>query len=1216
VNTEAGLDIALDPIGNIYVAGETTSSFFPTTTGAFDEDSNGHGDGFALKLNHTGQKLDYSTFLGSYPWDYANAIAVDDAGNAYVTGETGGDDFPNTTGAYDITHNGYPDCFVVIIKPDGSDLLYSTFIGGTRNDYGEGIALDSMGNIYVTGKTNSEDFPNTTGAYDQIPNGDFEYDAFALKLNPAGLGTADLVFSTYLGGDDTDWGDDIAVDSVGNVYVSGITLSDDFPLTPDAYDTSQASDEPYLVQIAGNGSTLMYSTYLGGSGSDVCEGLALDNVGNAYITGYTLSPDFPTTDGVFNKTTSGNYDVFVSKFSFAPSIIISGVSLLQAGETTDSVYSQLCPYTFQVKVIDTASLTDLKDVQLTLDPLGTNIRLHWNRSTEQFSKIGDPNNYITLHPSSTATSVFGLWTIDFKVLFNWTYPDEDFHNIETYATSATLSTAWFNASSFYKVENDLEFNGTLKVIGEGGRLITNNSLIRGGEKLLWTGPVVVYEGCADTCPPTGEIGISICDEFANTYNYSPAQGDTFYIETITPKITNSEGYPYSLEITNIPTECDLTHETFTIRMDSENVTFTDPIPENNTWHISKDVVVGITVTDPGGGEVNSSTIKYSISTSNGAQWNPWLSIPDLEPAVNIEVIESVTLKEGIYNLIKWQATDSVGNGPIESDEYRILVDTESIIFQNPWPASHEVSFTEDVAFGITIIDATSGVNASTVEYALSTDKGRYWSPWIPVEDLNNSLKLDIRLNHTFPNGTENMVKWRAMDIAGNDIVESPKYAINVNSWVPPIKPEVTLLSPPNAMTINDTHVELTWEHDEEIGATEYDLYFDNSTPPEIRESGITSTNFSIDNLQDGETYFWRVIPKLDGVEGICRSGVWWFRVDLDIDSKSYNVEISGPASVMLYPGDNRSLLLTISNLGTKNDMIRLDLQASKLSNYISLSNYSTLNLNSNRNANRYLNIVLPDDTQPGNYEIIITATSINSGEIEKDNHIISVEIKGRDTPGPDDSDGDTGLEFYNQLSFQLIILAIIIIIIILVVAIALLLQRRKKRAEKLFPKEAVTVKPSPFSAPMLSMAQKPMQPLIEQVSTTSPISAPQQPIISAAPMQEIPPTPMPQQLPHIGEVPQLPPAEAQATISQSGEGTPEIPTPTLAPPEAAQQPVTTPEPPTTPTVEQSVSPTPTLAQPTVIQQEPTVQSLEVTKPDKPSTKDLMEDAKEEEESID
>jgi hypothetical protein len=311
-NSDACSGIAVDSAGNAYVTGYTESSDFPTTPGAVQTSYGGGQDAFVTKLNSTGTALVYSTYLGGTGDAVGWGIAVDTADNAYVTGYTSSTDFPTTPGALQTTYGGVNsyDAFVTKLNPTGTALVYSTYLGGTGLEYGYGIAVDSAGNAYVTGHTESTDFPTTPGAVQTSYGG---LDAFVTKLNPTGTA---LVYSTYLGGNSGDGGYSIAVDSADNAYVTGYTWSTDFPTTPGAVQTSYGGgQDAFVTKLNPTGTALVYSTYLGGTSSDLGRGIAVDAAGNAYVTGQTGSTDFPTTPGAVQTSYSGGQDAFVTKLN-------------------------------------------------------------------------------------------------------------------------------------------------------------------------------------------------------------------------------------------------------------------------------------------------------------------------------------------------------------------------------------------------------------------------------------------------------------------------------------------------------------------------------------------------------------------------------------------------------------------------------------------------------------------------------------------------------------------------------------------------------------------------------------------------------------------------------------------------------------------------------------------------------------------------------------
>ncbi len=313
--------IAVDGSGNVYVTGQTTSGNFPTTSGAAQTLFGGSTNGFVTKLNAAGSSLLYSTYLGGDSDNYAQAIAIDGTGNAYVTGQTTSGDFPTTSGAAQTVFGGDQNVFVVKLNASGTAPVYSTYLGGSGADYAYGIALDGSQNAYVTGSTNSTDFPTTNGAYQSVYGGGSDA-VFVAKLNSSGT---TFSYSTYLGGSVNDNAFGIAVDGSGNAYITGST-SGSFPTTGGAYQetfNTNAADNAFVAELNSAGTILVYSTYIGGSVDDYAQGIAVDSSGNAYVTGTTASTDFPITGDAYQTSYAGNgYAVFVSELNSAGSTLV------------------------------------------------------------------------------------------------------------------------------------------------------------------------------------------------------------------------------------------------------------------------------------------------------------------------------------------------------------------------------------------------------------------------------------------------------------------------------------------------------------------------------------------------------------------------------------------------------------------------------------------------------------------------------------------------------------------------------------------------------------------------------------------------------------------------------------------------------------------------------------------------------------------------------
>ena len=249
--------------------------------------------------------LTYSTYLGGTNYDIGRDIAVDGNGNAYVVGETGSNDYP-TQNPYQGTYMGLTDAFVTKLAYSGSSLIYSTYFGGTSHDYGAGIDVDNSGNAYITGTTYSSDFPTHNPIF---PNLHGVQDAFVAKFNSNG----GIMYSTYLGGSTWEWGMDIEVDNNGVSYITGFTDSSDFPVF-NAYDsTFNGVIDFFVSKLDPPGGLLMFSTYLGGSLSDIGMGIDIDNNGNAYLTGYTWSSNFPVTPvTAYDSSYNGGADICIA----------------------------------------------------------------------------------------------------------------------------------------------------------------------------------------------------------------------------------------------------------------------------------------------------------------------------------------------------------------------------------------------------------------------------------------------------------------------------------------------------------------------------------------------------------------------------------------------------------------------------------------------------------------------------------------------------------------------------------------------------------------------------------------------------------------------------------------------------------------------------------------------------------------------------------------
>ncbi len=304
-------DICVDSSGNAFVTGGTRSLDFPIV--AATQVSHGGGlDAVVVQVDPSGT-MAYSSYLGGENNDEGKGIACHGSGHVYVTGQTNSPDFPVMNAYKSVLSPSGGDAFITRINIPGSDFVYSTFLGGTLLDSGNGISVDGSGNAYITGDTDSQDFPlasplqSTKGGVSPSSP-----DAFVVKLAADG---SELLYATYIGGNQADKGNEVVVDANGNAYVTGSTYSPDFPVVRATQPSHGGKLDTFVAKINPAGSALVYSTFLGGTRSDLGNDIAIDAAGNAYITGSTDSNDFPMVSPVQAGYAGGARDAFVAKIS-------------------------------------------------------------------------------------------------------------------------------------------------------------------------------------------------------------------------------------------------------------------------------------------------------------------------------------------------------------------------------------------------------------------------------------------------------------------------------------------------------------------------------------------------------------------------------------------------------------------------------------------------------------------------------------------------------------------------------------------------------------------------------------------------------------------------------------------------------------------------------------------------------------------------------------
>lgn len=322
----------VDAAGNSYITGYTWSHDLPTTSGAYDRSHNGEYDVYVAKLSSGGSALLWATFLGGSVWDRAFAVRQDETGNVVVAGLTFSANFPATAGAYDESLGGERDAFCAKLSPTGSALLWATYVGGSNTEWGWDMILDSQDRPILVGETLSGDFPTTPGAYDQVVN---SADAFIIKLAADG---SDAVWSTVLGGNFSDQATRVVLAADDAPIVCGNTNAPTFPTTLGAIDQSHnGAQDAFVAMIHAEGTSLLYSTLLGGSADDWGNGLAISPSGEVVIAGSTSSIQFPVTPGAFDESHNGMQDIFLTRINFSSSTPVW--STLLGGDMNDEPFA-------------------------------------------------------------------------------------------------------------------------------------------------------------------------------------------------------------------------------------------------------------------------------------------------------------------------------------------------------------------------------------------------------------------------------------------------------------------------------------------------------------------------------------------------------------------------------------------------------------------------------------------------------------------------------------------------------------------------------------------------------------------------------------------------------------------------------------------------------------------------------------------------------------
>jgi hypothetical protein len=696
-------------------------------------------------------------------------------------------------------------------------------------------------------------------------------------------------------------------------------------------------------------------------------------------------------DGRSNKKlSSGEIYIILSGGNLLPIPIIESVTL-ENGQENDkkTCYAMKYPYLFRVKITVPNNLEDLNTVilDLTYDNPFQNLKYEWSTSTKEFVEVLDQYNHANLNPKSEYNNYFGrVWDFDFYLDFNWTYPDEILHAVQVIATGYTGFQDLTSLNNFYRVKTYLNFYGNLTVTGEYQGKLSENAWVRKGEQLTWSGLKVIYDGLNNEYPSKDAgVTVTVSNSSGGAWIVNAGDGETISIKTYANNNTKF-GEIYSISITGVPSYCDKSYITFKLNIDADGISFSNPFPNNRTWFPTLKPTCGIRISDHVT-NVNSSSIQYLTSTNNGITWSNWteIGIQGISQGKGVNCTVKPILKEGYNNLIQWHARDIVGNNYTESETYQILVDISPVYFSNPLPNPDIWQNNLSVLCNITIFDEYSGVNASSIEFSTSTNGIWRYDDWQSARLTVNGNILHCSVTPNFIEGEDNYIRWRARDIAGNPYNISNNYQIRIKLNNPP---ETSLISPRNRSIINTSSPEFVWKYSDLDNDTElyYDIYLSSELDEVIKLSKsahivtiFQKTSYTPEvPLSDSKTYYWTVIPDDNITRGICKSIVWQFKINI-------NVEI--PTVTLSSPSINSEVTTTTPKLSWEilysyPNFISFDI-------YLSDSPYPTdLYMEENRIAKDYklTTFIIQTSLTPGEtyYWTVIPTANLPDGIIQGD----------------------------------------------------------------------------------------------------------------------------------------------------------------------------------------------------------------------------------------
>jgi hypothetical protein len=1035
-------DLALDSSNNVYLTGITYSTSFPTAGTPYDTVSNGGGDTFCSKISSNGQSLLYSTYYGGSNVDNAYSIALDSSNNMYVTGHTSSNTtLPTTAGCYQSTGDtgwGYDVFFAKISTAGGgsSDLMYSTYLGGSAgtggmpgSDQGYAITVDTSGNAYITGTTWSSDFDFTANAFKTTISG--QQDAFISKINPAGSGTSDLVYSTYVGGGtgyggtgtamQTGYG--IALDSNNHVVITGKTDATNFYTSTNAYQSSFSTGassweaDIFVFKINPTGSTQpSYSSYLGGNFDDCGYDIEIDSLDYAYIAGTTgsyssSSNTFPVTPTAYDKTfNGGNFDAVVCKISTTsnslPYASYLGGSIgwdYGYGIAYDADYKMYATGYNSGDFPNTTGAYDQSFNKGYQDAFAT--RLEFNNLpivvdlNVSCVNVWRTNSVYVYANGTDVEDLESALTPTFQFKHNSVGNWQNYTNDPTNITTANYNNNRWWVTVNFPASADIGWYDFSVEFVDTGSMLSGPFILAKGMYLHNNLPNLVVPLptlSKNTAKKNEEVSVIVNaediedaeSELAVTVEYRDPTDYKWNISYINTSAFKGiyVGGQWMVNIT-VPFGKTYDFGTFDFRVNVSDIDngFTG-------WYYLYDQ---LTITNDAPVFIDVGLSTYSILRTNSVYLYSNCSdfeTPEHQLTYSAQYKHSsdsdwTDLTDSAYATDRWRTTFETDTGS-KLGEYSFRVKFEDNMgLSTDW---------QEIDTMLTVLN-----NKPYITYGLEEIEVGFDPITITLSDYENDVEDDhLHLNWSVPATTyyylesveiidielDRLKLTPKLDVDGEEditliltdkdggTVSWTNLTIIVESTITYIEPEVTLVSPLNDVFVTEKRPTLEWDlYNPDEFDVNFTVYLDeNPNPTTVRATGLTSMSYKLEeDLENEKTYYWYIAPSF----GIGPLTPWNFTVKLGYQ-KIYGVNLTSEDNILeIKQGSKGHTNLTVKNLGNVADTIDFELTSKNFKQTYLKLNKSSLQLASLETGWLQLEITPSPSYGEGWYMIMVTAKS-------------------------------------------------------------------------------------------------------------------------------------------------------------------------------------------------------------------------------------------------